>query len=419
MKNKARLMAIVSAALLSIASFSAHVSAALLSPRPAVVAPQAVTVDAFYQSLGSYGHWFSHDRLGWVWMPFDVSISWRPYSVGQWVYSDYGWTWDSDEPWGWATYHYGRWQFDANYGWLWVPGTVWGSAWVSWRFGEGYCGWAPLPPVVGWDNGLVLGGLGLDEYIPPFWYNFVEERYFAMPRIHEHLLLPARNVSLLGQTRNITRYEVNENRIINRAVAVDRIERDTGQAITRFRVVAADSPTARRDMRARDGELSIYKPDVTTSTEGHAPRPPSSDRLSPASNQNRGAADASNQAGRNTADANSRQNREGMNAAGRQDRGVEASGSQSNRAMADLARQKQQERQMLEQQQNADRDALRQQHCEELAHPPGGMPTDTLNQRHQNEQREFEEQARRESQVLNNWHSMGRVGGVAPGSRRH
>jgi hypothetical protein len=379
-------MALISAALLSHTSSNAGAYAATLTPRPAAVAPQAVTVDAFYQSLGTYGHWFSHDRFGWVWMPYDVAVSWRPYSVGQWAYSDYGWTWDSDEPWGWATYHYGRWQFDANYGWLWVPGTDWGPAWVSWRFGDGYCGWAPLPPLVGWDNGLALNSLDLDEYIPPFWYNFVEERYFATPHIHDHLLMPARNISLVSQTRNITRYEVNDNRIINRSVDIDRIEKDTGQSLHRYRVLAANSPNAQHQARMSDGQMVIYKPEVTQTTEGHAPRPPSSDRQSAALNQNRNAGDAV---------------------------------SQPDRAADDLAKQQQQERRMLEQQQNADREALRQQHQQELAHPPSGMSPDALNQKHQNEQREFEEQARRETQVLNNWHSMGRAGGVSPGAHRH
>ncbi|MGA9770650.1 MAG: DUF6600 domain-containing protein [Blastocatellia bacterium] len=384
MKNRTLILALVSAALLFNPGFNARVYAA----------PQAVTVDTFYQSLGTYGHWFSHDRLGWVWMPYDVSVSWRPYSVGQLAYSDYGWTWDSDEPWGWATYHYGRWQFDANYGWLWIPGTVWGPAWVSWRFGDGYCGWAPLPPLVGWDSGLVLGGLDLDEYIPPFWYNFVEERYFATPHIHDHLLLPARNVSLIGQTRNITRYEVNGNRIINRSVDVDRLEKDTGHSISRYRVMTANSPAAQHQASVRDGEMSIYKPDVTQPTEGHAPRPLSSDRLSPVLDQNRGDATVT----------------------GRQQGDVVG---QSNRSADELAKQQQQEKRMLEQQQNDDREALRQQHREELAHPPSGMSPGDLDQRHQNEQREFEEQSKRESHVLNNWHGLGRVGGVSPGGRRH
>jgi hypothetical protein len=36
---------------------------------------------------------------------------------------DGAWTLASDEPFGWATYHYGRWAWNFQAGWLWVPGT--------------------------------------------------------------------------------------------------------------------------------------------------------------------------------------------------------------------------------------------------------------------------------------------------------
>jgi hypothetical protein len=52
----------------------------------------------------------------------------------------------SDEPWAWACYHYGWWFYHPHYAWVWVPGIEWGPAWVSWRAGSGYIGWAPLPP---------------------------------------------------------------------------------------------------------------------------------------------------------------------------------------------------------------------------------------------------------------------------------
>ena len=113
-----------------------------------------VSVETFHQSLASHGSWFTHKKYGEVWRPSGVSVHWRPYTEGRWVYSDYGWTWDSDEDWGWATYHYGRWFFDENDGWCWIPGTDWGPAWVSWRFGDVWIGWAPLAPEIGWDNGL-------------------------------------------------------------------------------------------------------------------------------------------------------------------------------------------------------------------------------------------------------------------------
>ena len=69
----------------------------------------AVDVGFFYDNLASYGNWIERPSYGWVWTPSQVSSSWRPYQDGHWVWTDQGWTWISEEPYGWATYHYGRW----------------------------------------------------------------------------------------------------------------------------------------------------------------------------------------------------------------------------------------------------------------------------------------------------------------------
>jgi hypothetical protein len=106
----------------------------------------SVDIGYFYDSLAPYGNWINRPSHGWVWTPRDVSASWRPYQAGHWVWSDQGWTWLSDEPYGWATYHYGRWYQDPEIGWAWTPGTEWAPAWVSFQQGKDYVGWAPLPP---------------------------------------------------------------------------------------------------------------------------------------------------------------------------------------------------------------------------------------------------------------------------------
>lgn len=113
------------------------------------VGPQghaSVDLGFFYDSLAPYGNWIERPSHGWVWTPREVSATWRPYQAGHWVWSDEGWTWLSDEPYGWATYHYGRWYQDPEIGWAWVPGNDWAPAWVSWQEGNDYVGWAPLPP---------------------------------------------------------------------------------------------------------------------------------------------------------------------------------------------------------------------------------------------------------------------------------
>src|SRR6266478_4082915 len=80
---------------------------------------------------------------------FEQSLS--PY--GQWIDTDYGWTFASTVPWGWAVFHYGRWGFGPELGWFWVPGFTWAPAWVGWRSYSGFACWSPLAP-----RGFVLHG---------------------------------------------------------------------------------------------------------------------------------------------------------------------------------------------------------------------------------------------------------------------
>src|SRR6516164_433883 len=121
----------------------------LVDVRPAVAQVESVSVE-FRTGLEPYGTFEHVARWGEVWVPNNVPRDWRPYTVGHWVYSDdYGWYWASDRseaPWGWIVFHYGRWAFIDGLGWAWVPGREWGPAWVDWRRGTRYFGWAPLPP---------------------------------------------------------------------------------------------------------------------------------------------------------------------------------------------------------------------------------------------------------------------------------
>ncbi len=108
----------------------------------------SVTFDTFRDGLAQYGEWVNVPTYGQVWRPARVTAGWRPYLHGRWEWTDGGWLWVSDEPWGWAAYHYGRWAADSNYGWIWVPDYNWAPAWVTWRYSADYVGWAPLAPGV-------------------------------------------------------------------------------------------------------------------------------------------------------------------------------------------------------------------------------------------------------------------------------
>src|SRR5665647_1032655 len=118
----------------------------VIVPKQALAQREYVNFQVFYDELSPYGEWVDYPNLGYVWIP-DVGSDFVPYSTeGQWIYTNYGWTWDSNYDWGWAPFHYGRWDFDDNYGWFWLPDNEWGPAWVTWRSADGYYGWQPMEP---------------------------------------------------------------------------------------------------------------------------------------------------------------------------------------------------------------------------------------------------------------------------------
>ena len=100
------------------------VSVGVIVPLPAVEVVISAESD-FYEPLAPQGEWVVVGSYGRCWRPSRVARDWRPYSHGNWQRTDAGWYWVSDEPWAWATYHYGRWDFTDQYGWYWVPQTQW------------------------------------------------------------------------------------------------------------------------------------------------------------------------------------------------------------------------------------------------------------------------------------------------------
>lgn len=176
------------------------------------------TLDFFYDALDPEGDWIEVERYGYCWQPRVARQgSWRPYLDGHWAYTNYGWTWVSNEPFGWATYHYGRWTRVRGLGWVWVPGSEWAPAWVSWRRNDRHVGWAPLPPEA-YSRGGFTAAVESRYDIGPGFYNFVAVENFGAPTYVREVLQPEQNITMVRQTVNVTNitYQNVDNRVIVR-----------------------------------------------------------------------------------------------------------------------------------------------------------------------------------------------------------
>lgn len=247
---------------------------------PAAPAAVSVSLDFFHDNLQSYGDWREVGDYGYCWQPRDVDSDWRPYSDGRWLYTDAGWTWDSDEPYSWAVYHYGRWARIDRVGWVWVPGTEWGPAWVSWRHSAQHVGWAPLPPEARFSRSLGFSArVDADYDIGPSNYSFVEVRNFGAPRLRTVFVAPRENLTIIRQTTNITRITYVNNVVYNQGPQYDVISRRSEQPIRRMKLERregfdGDPRTARAEhFKARvDGDsLRVVTPSFDT-TPATAPR---------------------------------------------------------------------------------------------------------------------------------------------------
>jgi len=193
----------------------------------------------FYTKLDSYGEWRETSDYGYVWQPREAerSRNWHPYTDGRWVYTDAGWTWVSDEPFGWATYHYGRWTRLRGVGWVWVPGNEWAPAWVSWRKSDEYVGWAPLPPEARFDRRRGIHNWADNYYdIGPDQYRFVATREFGNREIQRNVVPRERNVTIINQTTNVTNITYNNTTVVNQGPNYDELRTRSQQPIERLRL---------------------------------------------------------------------------------------------------------------------------------------------------------------------------------------
>ena len=215
--------------------------------------PLNVSFQVFYDELLPYGDWISDPVHGYVWVPY-AGPDFQPYaSNGYWVMSTYGNTWVSNYDWGWAPFHYGRWYFDDYLGWAWVPGYEWGPAWVNWRTGGDYYGWAPLLP------GL---GIHVSVNIPSNYWVFVPKRRIVSRNVYNYYI-PRKNVyRIYNQTTIINNTYVYNNNTYVSGPARREVERVTRRSVPVYQV--NNSNKAGRTSVSRN-TVQVYQPSIRQS----------------------------------------------------------------------------------------------------------------------------------------------------------
>ena len=187
---------------------------------------------AFTELLAPYGTWSEFEGYGALWRPNPqlVGPEFIPYTDGKWVYTNAGWVFVSSYDWGWAPFHYGNWVY-LDSGWYWRPGATWGPAWVEWRYGNGYFGWAPLPP------------LGAEVVaVNPAPFVFVSADQFMASNVRPHVISGARAEAIEPQTGGLVSAGVVEGQPVVPVNAGPAPELGGGLRVSSGRARAGDDP---------------------------------------------------------------------------------------------------------------------------------------------------------------------------------
>jgi hypothetical protein len=322
---------------------------------PSRIAPADLA--RFREALAPHGEWLDLEPYGTVWAPLGVRADWRPYTHGRWIYTDLGWLWLGEEPWAWAVYHYGRWKQDADHGWIWVPSSTWAPAWVAWRRGKGWVGWAPLPPEAGWSasNGLALSGSDLERAIPELTWTFVPAQDFTSSKVRGRIAPAGRNATLLPLTTGVTRYGLAASRPAERGMTAEGVGQ--GRPPRPVRVTAARTPRLNRAEIVSRDVVQVYRPEL-------------------------------------------------IQEAPERDRTYSSARRPGGSPMKDLLARDRREQSKLEDALRSERDRLSRDQASEARVPPRGVSRDALKRRHESEikeQERFEEELRTQAGRRKEW----------------
>jgi len=214
----------------------------------------------FYTSLAPHGSWIEIGFGTTAWKPAHTKRNWQPYHDGRWIYTDYGWYWDSYESFGDIVYHYGRWFYDDYYGWLWIPDYEWAPAWVEWRYDDHYIGWAPLSPYAIFSIEIGIH-FTYNYYVPYNHWNYVKYNHFCDDNLYSYYVPSKYKYRVHSRTHERTNYAYRDGRVRNDGIEIEKIRERSGRTIERRELVSVNDPTELtrdRSSKNRDKEIKTY-----------------------------------------------------------------------------------------------------------------------------------------------------------------
>src|SRR5205085_4306540 len=163
------------------------------------------------------------------------------------------------------------------YGWILVPGYEWSPAWVEWRTGGDYYGWAPLGPGINIDLNFSFG-----RYSPPndYWC-FVPRNYIMSPRVYDYCVPRSRNTVIINNTTIINNYRKTNNVFVT-GPERNEVERYTGR-VNAFTL--RESRNAGRT-EIRRNAVSIFRPQVQRQNDNRNIAPRNFERYNNSRNEN-------------------------------------------------------------------------------------------------------------------------------------
>ena len=150
------------------------------------------------EDLAEYGRWEEIPEYGYAWTPSRVAAGWAPFNDGRWYWQDpWGWSWISNDRWGYATSHYGRWTPHRSR-WYWVPARPrtrvrYAPAVVEFVRVRDHVGWFPLHPrdrhIPWWERRDRQRDHQRTTYVNRTYVTVINHNHFVSARpVHRHIV---------------------------------------------------------------------------------------------------------------------------------------------------------------------------------------------------------------------------------------